>query len=153
MGLTDKHLVYGDDIPQTQEEKYYYWALKDLKEKQQEPCEDAVSRQAVLNTLDKMDKALDDDRTVESYKELLTECYKDLTPVMPKERMDWIPINEGLPKLHEEVIVTDIETSDTYISRYIGNGYWECDNGPFNNRIIAWMPKPKPYKAESEDKE
>lgn len=62
----------------------------------------------------------------------------------------WIPVGERLPKLYEEVIVTDIETSDTYLSRYIGNGYWECDNGTFNNRIIAWwQPKPKPYKAES----
>lgn len=42
MGLTDKHLVYGDDIPQTQAEKDYYWALKDLKEKQQQPCEMTV---------------------------------------------------------------------------------------------------------------
>ncbi len=63
---------------------------------------------------------------------------------------EWTPVSEGLPKLHEEVIVTDIETSDTYLSRYIGEGYWECDNGTFKNRIIAWQPKPTPYKAESE---
>lgn len=60
----------------------------------------------------------------------------------------WIPVSEGLPERYKEVIVTDIETSDTYLSRYIGNGYWECDNGLFKNRIIAWQPKPKPYKAE-----
>lgn len=53
---------------------------------EQEPCDDAVSRRAILDTLDKMDKALDDDRSVESYKTLLTECYKDLPPVIPKER-------------------------------------------------------------------
>lgn len=118
---------------------------------EQEPCDDVVSRRAVIDTLDKMDKALDDDRSVESYKELLTECYKDLTPVMPKERTGWIPVSTNeLPKLYEEVIVTDIETSDTYVSRYVGNGYWECDNGLYQNRIIAWQPKPKPYKAESE---
>ena len=56
----------------------------------------------------------------------------------------WIPVSNGLPKLYEEVIVTDIETSDTYLSRYIGNGYWECDTGRFKNRIIAWMPLPTP---------
>ena len=32
MGLTDKHLAYGDDIPQTQIEKDYYWKLKHLIE-------------------------------------------------------------------------------------------------------------------------
>lgn len=62
----------------------------------------------------------------------------------------WIPCSERLLEEHKEVIVTDIETSDTYQSQYVGNGYWECDNGLFNNRIIAWQPKPKPYKAESE---
>ena len=32
MGLTDKHLVYGDDVPQTQTEKDYYWQIKHLEE-------------------------------------------------------------------------------------------------------------------------
>lgn len=59
---------------------------------------------------------------------------------------EWIPVSERLPERHKEVIVTDIETSDTYQSQYIGNGYWECDNGILKNRIIAWMPMPEPYK-------
>ena len=46
--------------------------------------EDAISRKAVLNTLENMDKALDEDRTVENYKELLRECYK----VLPK-KSEW----------------------------------------------------------------
>ena len=49
-----------------------------------EPCEDAVKREAVLNTLDAMDAALDENRTVEAYKELLKECFKELPPVTPK---------------------------------------------------------------------
>ena len=47
-------------------------------------CEDAISRKAVLNTLENMDKALDEDRTVESYKDLLRECYK----VLPKSEWE-----------------------------------------------------------------
>lgn len=57
-----------------------------IKALEQEPCKDIISRQAVLNTLDKMDKALDTDRTVENYKKLLIECYKDLPPVTLKEK-------------------------------------------------------------------
>lgn len=50
----------------------------------QEPSGDAVSRQAVLKTLDDMDNALDEDRTVENYKELLKECYEVLPSVNPQ---------------------------------------------------------------------
>lgn len=59
---------------------------------------------------------------------------------------EWIPISERLPDRHYEVIVTDAETNETYVSQYLGNGYWECDNGTFRNRIIAWQPLPEPYK-------
>jgi hypothetical protein len=54
-----------------------------IKMLQAEPCEDAISRQAVLNTLDNMDKVLDEDRTVENYKDLLKECYEVLPSVKP----------------------------------------------------------------------
>ena len=60
---------------------------------------------------------------------------------------NWIPVTERLPEIKTEVIVTDIETKDTYCSWYIGEGFWECDNGTFNNRIIAWMPLPEPYEV------
>ena len=103
---------------------------------EQEPCEDVVSRQTVIDMI--------------NYG-ILEDNIKNLQPVMLKEKTKWTLVSEELPKLYEEVIVTDIETSDTYISRYIGNGYWECDNGLYQNRIIAWQSKPKPYKEESEE--
>ena len=56
-----------------------------------EPYDDAVKREAVLNTLDTMDAALDENRTVEAYKELLKECYKELPSVTPKSKPgQWI---------------------------------------------------------------
>ena len=62
----------------------------------------------------------------------------------------WIPVTERLPEINVEVIVTDIETIGTYASWYLGEGFWECDNGKFNNRIIAWMPLPQPYSKEEQ---
>ena len=57
--------------------------------------EDAISRKAVLNTLENMDRALDEDRTVESYKELLRECYKVLPSVTPQPKMGkWIDLSD-----------------------------------------------------------
>ena len=57
----------------------------------QEPCDDVVNRQAVLNTLDNMDKALNEDRTVENYKELLKECYEVLPSVTARQKTGhWI---------------------------------------------------------------
>ena len=50
--------------------------------------EDTISRKAVLDTLERMDKALDEDRTVENYKELLRECYKVLPSVKPKSECE-----------------------------------------------------------------
>lgn len=53
-----------------------------------------ISKQAVLNTLNNMDKALDEERTVEKYKELLTECIKVLPSADVKR--DFVEIPEGM---------------------------------------------------------
>ena len=53
------------------------------------PCGDAISRQAVLDTLDNMDNVLDEDRTIENYKELLKECYEVLPSVNPTKTGHW----------------------------------------------------------------
>ena len=42
----------------------------------------------MLDTLENMDRALDEDRTVENYKELLRECYKVLPSVTPKPKSE-----------------------------------------------------------------
>lgn len=119
-----------------------------------EPCEDAVKREAVLNTLDTMDKALDENRTVEAYKELLKECYKALPPVTPKQR--WIPVSEKLPPENTVVLVCgekggiNIGNYGTHRTQY--QGKWLSFHG-WGNTVnpVAWMPLPEPYKAESED--
>ena len=67
--------------------------IKALEEKH---CIDVVSRQAVLNTLDFADKALDEDRTVETYKELLIACYKDLPSIAHTQKLGrWIFVDKA----------------------------------------------------------
>jgi len=84
---------------------YVYSALIDgIDTLEQEPSGDVISRQAVLNTLDRMDKALDTDRTVESYKELLTECYKDLPSVKQEPKTGhWIMTSDYLTTAYSSI--------------------------------------------------
>lgn len=75
------------------------WSLKDVTDalkrhgflQEQESCEDAISRQAAIDTLDTTDKFMDEERTVETYKALLKECYEVLPSVTPKQKVGkWI---------------------------------------------------------------
>ena len=69
-----------------------------------------------------------------------------ITEVDVVEQTSWIPVSERLPNIGQRVLVTT-ETLDngkkvtgTYYDRY---GF-VCGN------VLAWMPLPKPYTAESE---
>lgn len=70
---------------------------------------------------------------------------------------EWIPVSEEIPNSFEYVLVcTDIgeialvlfygTDSKDMTPRFMEEGHWL-------NGVIAWMPLPKPYKAESEGKE
>ena len=74
------------------------------------------------------------------------------------EQTRWIPVSERLPKKYKIVIVS---TEDGVYpeARYSeedgwewayesGADYWEEIDG-----VIAWIPLPEPYKAESEEEE
>lgn len=67
-------------------------------------------------------------------------------------KVDWIPCSKGLPDIGEDVLTTDIygdvdiETL-TEVPRS-DDVIWEDEDGFYTDfeYIIAWMPKPKPYK-------
>lgn len=152
--------------------------LKDYKRlKEQDPCENTIDRSAALDAISRIGLCKCSTNEIQAVSECL-RAVESLPSVTPKytdveiqkmqeleqaeikkayeigkdeEPNKWIPVSERLPKLYEEVIVTDIETTGTYLSRYIGNGHWECDNGLFDNRIIAWMPLPKPYEPQESE--
>ena len=114
-----------------------------VKALEQEPCEDCVSREAVINITWQ-------DPTYTDPLNVLTEVrdkVKALPPVTPTQR--WIPVSERLPELGEAVLTYHEDDEEYQIN-------WVTDDETvewFYENPIAWMPLPKPYKAESEDKE
>lgn len=106
-----------------------------IKALEQEPCEDAISRQSVL---DMMQMRM-------SGKELYKAVY-NLSSVTPTPK--WIPCSERPPKKGQQVLVTQIVRGETIV---YGTVF------PFEKTrekyITAWMPKPKPYQPEMESEE
>ena len=71
---------------------------------------------------------------------------------------EWIPVEERLPKEHEIVLVAYLEyISNTkqlceiaYINEY-RTWSWYFNGTVVRNKIIAWMPLPKPYGGNEND--
>lgn len=90
-----------------------------------------------------------------------------------EQETKWIPVSERLPESDGDYflfgkVVEDDDTENIFIGMYDACaekfGYWEdyYDRNTLGfldselieyNKVIAWMPLPEPYKAESEDKE
>ena len=112
-----------------------------------------MTREEAINILNR-----DDDSMRKGY-----FCINDFLAieVLKSEEPRWIPVTERLPEDRRSVLVTAYwhETYQVMMASYYGDGLWWCV--PFNNcgehmqrlKPKAWMPLPKPYKAESEDKE
>jgi hypothetical protein len=87
------------------------------------------------------------------------EITQKLPSVIPK--LDWIPVSERLPDLdkysHEKVwkrkvLITGYLSSDDKKELFVSE---EFANNVINDSVrdivvLAWMPLPEPYKAESE---
>ena len=61
----------------------------------------------------------------------------------------WIPVSEGLPEDCTEVFVYLFESPSPYIA-WVEDTRWNTEDFEVNreDEPIAWMPLPKPYRAE-----
>jgi hypothetical protein len=99
-----------------------------IKMLQTEPCKDVISRKAVLNTLDNIDKVLDEDRTVENYKDLLKECYEVLPSVKPVACI--AKVNFSKEDMQELI---DEKMKDIAVERK--KGYWIPCRAKYDNMM------------------
>ena len=140
----------------------YKCGLEDGKRKalEQKPCEDAISRQAVLDATVKRNSIWN--KITNSKGENLEEIISQLPPVTPQPKMEWIPVSERLPEEEVEVLIytADKEINKAYrrikswtedcmewlVFETLGYSYTYNDN-----EVVAWMPLPEPYRKESEE--
>lgn len=102
-----------------------------------------------------IDMFLFDPTTGETYKEPRNDMDKTTIDackgaIVLLEQTRWIPVSERLPKENISVIGTtkfnDIYETELYDD--CGEKKWYAD-GNYDVPIVAWLPLPEPYKAES----
>lgn len=79
----------------------------------------------------------------------------EIVDVDEQPKTDWIPVEERLPSEGTEVLVTIEEIDDCRYTQtsWLQDGQWVVKKTPFNPTVIAWQPKPQPYKKEGAENE
>ena len=141
-----------------------------IKALEQQPCDDCISREAVLDTecqikeingieyvmlsevqmkIRKMPSVIPKYTDEEIDKaQLVEQAYVDKMVELAVEELktpktEWIPVNERLPEKAGKYLVT-VKNGNVYA------GVYDAFSGQFQCAATAWMPLPQPYNAESE---
>ena len=132
-------------------------ALESSSEKpnKSEPCEDAVSREAVLGLAYDMSE-IDGEHFTEPCMVVDVEDIQKL-PSVTQQTGEWINVNDRMPTEAYGCLVTvydtDLRTQDEfenilpYFVGYDGETWNNFCGEPIPFEVIAWMPLPEPYKA------
>jgi len=169
----EKESIYDDKEHYVTISKALYDKLNiDYEALSQEPCDDAISREAVIQTLNRMDRytateltLCDTDKKFPANEVFIVDdVYEQIAEHLPSvtQKSGWIPVSERLPKAGEYVgnvekyYLVQNEYGDMLVARYTHSEYWEqiYQLKPVADEIVAWMPLPEPFESqESEDKE
>ena len=118
------------------------------------PDEDVISRQAVLDK-----KELVELEDGQSFYCISPEDVEKLPSVTPQPK--WTPVSEGLPELDEnqdkeaweqKIMITGYLSFDDKKELFVSEAFINdiINNSVQDTVVVAWMPLPQPYKAESE---
>lgn len=132
----------------------YEWAetvRMAIKALEQQTCEDAVSRAAVLDIF------ADNADATRPYS-TAWEKIRDLPPVNPQPKTRWIPVSERLPE-DSELVLFSTKTDRVFEGRFLADNtdrQWYAfrdETFAWNNVVTAWMPLPKPYEPQESEEE
>jgi hypothetical protein len=145
--------MYDEESPESVEWEECYEALE------QEPCEDCISRQAMLDMATTIQT--DDFSGNEIIEVVTVEDIKELPSVTSQPKTSWIPVSEKLPNLDDytgskvwqkKVLITCYLSFDDTKELFVSEAFAKdvtC-NSVHDTVVVAWMPLPLPYKTESE---
>jgi len=134
-----KALEQEPDAIHNEREQAYMKGYEDASKRfRTEPCEDAISRQAVLDLCERFD----------GYVPYSVLSNYDMLPSVSTEKTGrWIPVSERLPEIGQYVLCSLIKANDVkhrvIICEYKREVWWSY--------VTAWMPLPQPYNGESEE--
>ena len=114
---------------------------EEIKVLEQEPCDDCISREAVLDALHLEGRPT---KRFEYFIAIKSDIIA-LPPVIPKGTREWISVREKLPEEFVSVLVCYKSQGGMAqaVSERFGTYKW---SGLGGIEPIAWMPLPGPYK-------